>query len=220
MTELELEAPVVEIEGLEDDFEYKLISNDHPPKIFTVNVQYAMISEVVKVAVEQDKNSRDSVLDVTKETLGYIVRYMNQCKGKDALEIKSPLKGEVCKKGELEGLKPRWTKICGSGNEWYANFMWEISKNRKCLATLTKAADQYAIKGLLSLCIAMYATLLKFCHFDDLDRVLDPEIIDGKLSKPDARREDIMDGKEEDSKRTDAKEPSAEKSTDDSKSKK
>eukprot|EP00470_Lotharella_oceanica_P006341 CAMPEP_0170178388 /NCGR_PEP_ID=MMETSP0040_2-20121228/11847_1 /TAXON_ID=641309 /ORGANISM="Lotharella oceanica, Strain CCMP622" /LENGTH=219 /DNA_ID=CAMNT_0010421423 /DNA_START=26 /DNA_END=685 /DNA_ORIENTATION=- len=196
--------------GLEDaeaDDDYKLISNDNPPKIFKVNVKYAMISEVVKIAVEQDKDSKDSTLDANGEILGYIVDYMNQCKGKDRLEIKSPLKGKVAD-AQAEDLKPAWTKICGAGNEWYANFMWEIAKNRRKLMMLTKAADQYAIRGLLNLCIAMYATFLKLCHYEDLDRILDPNITDGKLLP---LREDVKNTERESNSTSgnDAKEPSS-----------
>mmetsp|Transcript_26705 Transcript_26705/g.42938 ORF Transcript_26705/g.42938 Transcript_26705/m.42938 type:complete len:219 (+) Transcript_26705:145-801(+) len=185
----------METEGLDNELnetdekatmQITLVSNEKHR--FKLPIKHATISNVIKVAFEEDDTShREITFDCPSKTLERIVAYMKKCEGEETIKIDSPLK---IHENSGKELKEIWVKICGPGHGWHADFMWNIAKNRIELAKLTKAADQYEIKGLLLLCVSIYATFLKFCPLDDIDRILDPKITDGNLLP---HREDLKD---------------------------
>lgn len=64
---------------------------------------------------------------------------------------------------------------------WCAKWINQVAKNRKNLYTLLTAADALGIVALQKLCVTKLALMLKYAKTDDIDRVLDPAITDGKL---------------------------------------
>jgi len=180
--------------GLEEeafDRDFKLISNDG--RTFSLKARHAMTSKLVKVALEGDTSSEEIKFDCSGHILKHIVDYMNYCKGNEAISIVSPIEGDPRK-----SIEENWKMICGERNRWYATFMWGIGMNRKDLALLTTASNQYQIEGLLKLCISLYATFLKFCAMENINRILDPSIKDGKLlpMRPGLKDGDTGDRKE------------------------
>jgi len=67
------------------------------------------------------------------------------------------------------------------GNEEVAKWIDEVSKHRANFYDLLLATVRLDIKGLQCVGVAKIASLLKYCKAEDLDRVLDPAITDGKL---------------------------------------
>ncbi|GAB5362462.1 hypothetical protein AAMO2058_000799000 [Amorphochlora amoebiformis] len=172
------------VQGLEADQDFTIkLTSKIDKKDFKVDVKYAKISKIVDVCVEEDRTTRDLEIDTHGHILEYIVQYMNAVKGDDSFDIKGPLPNFPCAvDGETEeSLRMVWNRVLGEDKRWHAEFMWKVARSRKDLILLTQASNQYGINGLLTLCLTMYATLLKFCKQDDIDRILDPNITEGKL---------------------------------------
>lgn len=162
--------------GLDEELEYKkikerdvtIISGDG--KKFTIPSTYASISPVLKTALANDPDCTElEQKDIPGHILKEIIEYMNMRKGKDMPEIKWPIQHKTM------------TDICGKGNEECAEFIDRVALHRRNFQELLLATVRLSIKGLQSLGVAKLACLLKWCKAEDLDRVLDPNITDGKL---------------------------------------
>jgi len=78
-------------------------------------------------------------------------------------------------------LQKKPSSVVHVGNEEVAKWIDEVSKHRADFYDLLLATVHLDIKGLQAAGVAKIASLLKYCKAEDLDRVLDPAITDGKL---------------------------------------
>lgn len=124
-----------------------LKSNDN--KCFTVKQNYACISDLIKVAIEGDRDAKEILLNVSGNILSYIVKYMNIKKGDTnivTLDNGNPI------------IKPTLEQACGSKNEndkWEAKFINEIYfENKKIIHDMVESSNYLSINSLLHLCCA------------------------------------------------------------------
>jgi len=148
--------------------EITLVSKDG--KKFPILSTYASISPVLKTVLANDEKETQIPMDgIDGHILEEIINYMKMQKGRDMPKIKWPIQHKTMK------------EICGKGNEDCANFIDRVALHRKNFYDFLLATVHLQIDGLQSLGVAKIACLLKWCKADDLDRVLDPAITDGKL---------------------------------------
>mmetsp|Transcript_27740 Transcript_27740/g.38587 ORF Transcript_27740/g.38587 Transcript_27740/m.38587 type:complete len:219 (+) Transcript_27740:214-870(+) len=185
--------------GLDEEFEKKkqikereitLVSGDG--KKFQLSSTFACISPVLEAALLDEECKEIEQKDIKGNILEEIVNYMNLRKGIDMEELKWPIQHKTMK------------EICGRGNEESAEFIDRVAKHRRNFQDLLLATVRLQIKGLQSLGVAKIACLLKWCKSEDLDRVLDPNITDGKLLP--LRPEIIEERKKEEEERKKARE--------------
>mmetsp|Transcript_1328 Transcript_1328/g.1661 ORF Transcript_1328/g.1661 Transcript_1328/m.1661 type:complete len:212 (+) Transcript_1328:27-662(+) len=136
---------------------------------FVISSVYAAVSQVLKAAMLDKECTEIPQKDIQGHIMKMIIDYMNIAKGEDMKELTWPIKYKTMK------------EICGEGNEKFAEFIDEVAKHRKNFSDLLLATVRLQIKGLQSLGVGKIACLLKWCKSEDLDRILDPAITDGKL---------------------------------------
>mmetsp|Transcript_10101 Transcript_10101/g.15128 ORF Transcript_10101/g.15128 Transcript_10101/m.15128 type:complete len:218 (+) Transcript_10101:77-730(+) len=173
------------IDELEEDKSITLVSGDE--KKFEISAKYASISEMIKSTLLDKETKEIKLKDISGTTLEKVVEYMKARKGVDMEEMKWPIKHKTMKEN------------VGKGNEWCAEFIDNQAKHRKNFYDLLLATVRLDIKGLQNLGVGKIACMLKFCAAEDLDRVLDPAIQDGKLLP--LRQEIIEERKKEEAER-------------------
>ena len=163
-----LDAGLDEVAATEiESYDIHLLSDSK--KKFKINSQYAAISYVLKVAMQDSKTVEIPVPGIDDKSVQLIVDWMNIRKGNDMQPIKIPIKF------------PEMKKVCHIDDADCAVFIERVSKNRSEFYKLQAGAYKLDIRGLINLSCAQLAVFLKFCKEEDIDRVLDPAITDGNL---------------------------------------
>ena len=157
--------------GLDDEVEevrmIVLLSSDK--QRFRIALRCAIISRLIKEVIESDKSADEVPVNVSGKALSCIVKYMEVHKGVDMKAIETPIKHKTM------------AEICGSERKWEAQWIDKISKHRRNFYEILHAANYLDIPGIISLGVCRLASWLKYCPNEDVDRVLDPDITDGKL---------------------------------------
>uniref|UniRef100_A0A7S2TUB1 SKP1 component POZ domain-containing protein n=1 Tax=Lotharella oceanica TaxID=641309 RepID=A0A7S2TUB1_9EUKA len=138
-------------------------------KTFKLSSKEAIISKMIKAALQDPDANEVELKKIKGITLQKVVQYMKMRKGIDMEELKWPIKHKTM------------VEILGKGNEDIAKWVDEVAKHRANFYDLLLATVRLDIKGLQCAGVAKIASLLKYCKAEDLDRVLDPAIQDGKL---------------------------------------
>jgi len=137
--------PESDIKGLDDTSNVeilKLVSQDE--ERFSVTRKVALMSELVKTMIENDKEERELPLpNVKGSTLAKVVEYMKYHTETPAKEIEKPLKS---------------SNMAEVVSQWDAEF---VEVEQEMLFELILAANYMDIKPLLDLSCAKVASLIK-----------------------------------------------------------
>lgn len=115
--------------------------------VFKVSRRDAIISDLVKVAIEGDKDATEvPLLSVNTLTLKFIVEYMGKKKGDATVAVSKPLKQ---------------TMIDSCTEKWEAEFIDKVYTVKQNLRDLVLASNYMAINPLLELSCARIALGLK-----------------------------------------------------------
>lgn len=151
----------VHMEGLDADTDetITLIASDEIK--FEVDRKDVLISVLVKTILENDENA-DSVPipGVKGETLGKVVQYMKHHEGTEPPQCQKPLRSAVMK------------EVCE--DEWDATYIDGVSEDVKDLYSIILAANYMDINGLLNLCAAKVASLVKNKSPEEIEQILNP----------------------------------------------
>lgn len=151
------------------------ISTDFLKVAMDRNIAADKQSDVIDIPLDKDPND---------ETVNKLFEWMRRRNGEEMADLKKPIEfgyeekewiknwGDVKTFNELEETHP---------DKWAMGWIVKEAKHRVKFYKLLFAADKFSLKGLLSLGCAYLACLLKFCKQEDVDRVLDPAITDGRL---------------------------------------
>lgn len=149
------------LDGLtcEED-EITLLSKDGQP--VRVKRRQALISEVVRVSLEQDSKATEVPLpSVDYQTLLLIQTFMEHHDGKDCDIVEKPLRSKKMK------------DVCK--DPWDADFVNVIALDRQKLYDLILACNYMDIKGCMHLGCAKVASLIKGQPMEEIKKILDPD---------------------------------------------
>ena len=154
--------PVEKVGGLDEDDstgEIELTSKGGDKK--KLPKKHAMISGLVKTALEQDSGATEVPLPgVTSEILHKVVEYMKHHEGKEPPIIPKPLRSKKMK------------EVCE--DHWDATFIDSVGENRQKLYDLILAANYMDIKSLLHLGCAKVASLIKGEPLEKIKGIIEP----------------------------------------------
>ena len=137
--------------------------------------KHAMISQLVKQALEQDSDAMEVPLPaVSSAILDEVVKFMQHHKGEEPPIIPKPLKFKEMK------------AVCQDA--WDATFIDRIGKDRQKLYDLILAANYMDIKSLLHLGCAKVASLIKGQPLEKIKGILQSEPAQGP-KKPAQKKE-------------------------------
>lgn len=141
--------------------------------LFKVGHSRARISTYIRKKIEEDeKLDRVDLPKIDTPALKLIVDYLRKRDGDDIRAYPMSI---------TEDMKENCLGHSDRNNAWCAEFINKASKNRKVFFDMIEGAEFLDIKGLVILGVTKLAHLLKYCRTEDIDRVLDPNIMDGKL---------------------------------------
>lgn len=150
------------IKGLNDDKDSKIITlKSKDNKEFKIDMKSAFISTMIKVALENDHESKEVIIpSVLGSVLENVLTYMKTHKGVEPPIIEKPLRSKVMK------------DVCPVKSD--ADFIDKIGENRQALYDLILAANYMDIKSLLHLGCAKVASLIKGQPLEKIKDILDP----------------------------------------------
>jgi len=122
--------------------------------------KWALLSGLVKTALESDASASEAPVDVASKTLAKVIEYLNYHKGVDPGVPEKPLRSKIMK------------EVCS--HAWDAEFIDAIGEDRDNLYNLILAANYMDIKPLLYLGCAKVASLIKGVPIDKIKGILDP----------------------------------------------
>ena len=129
-------------------------------KGFTVDCKYSSVSELIKVIVENDKETTSIPLDVSRESLEYIVEWINYKRGVPGEKVPKPLKATL-------------RESCV--DKWDSTFIERVAKNKKLLSDMYRDSEYLQIDPLMYLIGAYIALGLKGKSQDDMKAFLKRE---------------------------------------------
>ena len=133
----------------------------HGGEKITISKKFAVISNLVKTALEQDQSAGDvPIPGVTTPILAKVVEFMEYHKGTEPPIIPKPLRSKEMK------------VVCSDA--WDANFIDKIGDDRQQLYDLILAANYMDIKSLLHLGCAKVASLIKGQPLEKIKDILAP----------------------------------------------
>ena len=133
----------------------QIISSD---KVFSIDKRYVSLSNVIKSSLEEDPLATEfPFTKIKSDSMEKIIEYLNHHKGEVPSEIEKPIKHNTMR--EIT-------------NEWDADFIDEISKNRRLLFELISFSNYLDINPLLHLCCAKIALIMKDQPEENLRNVL------------------------------------------------
>jgi len=147
---------VVGLDTPEEDGVIILKSKDG--KDYTLKRKNALVSVVVKTAIETDSAVTELPVDVAGDVLPLIVEYMNHHNGVEAPIVEKPLRSKIMK----DVVKDAWD----------AEFVDRIGEDRQLLYDLTLAANYMDIKSLMHLGCAKVASLIKGQPLEKIKEIL------------------------------------------------
>jgi len=133
-------------------------------QMLAVPRKYAMLSGVVKTALESDISATEAPVDVTAPILAKIVEYLTHHQGVDPGIPEKPLRSKIMK------------EVCSQA--WDAEFIDKIGENRQLLYDVILAANYLDIKPLLHLGCAKVASLIKGVPINKIKNILDPNYVE------------------------------------------
>jgi len=157
-----------------DDAGEIILKSNKDGTAVTIQRKYAMLSGVIKTALETDKSATEAPVDVTGALLQKVVEYLNQHKGVDPGIPDKPLRSKVMKEVVSD--------------PWDAEFIDALAVERQKLYDVILAANYLDIKPLLHLGCAKIASLIKGVPVNKLKNILDPNYVES--SEPPAATEE------------------------------
>lgn len=173
-----LEAELFTPDQLGEEYKLCVTKGKRKGQCVTTTLGNAMVSVLVRKAVEDDNTNRELDLDMTMGVLGFIVDYMNNVsKGVALKPLEQPLRStniqEIVTPDEWKFLER--TKIMTAGNKY-----------NKRMYDLINAANYLDIKHLLYLLCGSVAAKIKGKPFDEVKKIL---ATPGKASAAAAEKE-------------------------------
>lgn len=130
---------------------------------FKVSRKDACISDLVKTAIEGDKEATEIPVNISSEMLGFVVEYMNLKKGATEVVVSKPL-------------KPTLEDSCTKEGRWEAEFVNRVASEKKGNRDeLVLVANYMAINSLLHIACARVAIVLKGKSKDGMIKAIKDE---------------------------------------------
>lgn len=147
------------IQGMDEEQEMKTVKLESKEgTIFVINLEYIQLSGVITAALEDKTKESIPLSMISTYTLGWVVEYLNHHKGVQPPLVEKPLRSkqmiDVCK------------------DEFDAEFVDRVHKQKGALVSLCNAANYLQINCLLHLCCAKIGTLLKGQPLDKLSEIV------------------------------------------------
>lgn len=157
MEQTQTQTEVLSLDEIDSDLSSVVFISKDGVK-FTINREYAKLSNVIKTTIEEDPNTTEIPFpSIQSNILQKVVEFLEHHKGEAPAIPEKPVRSKNMK--EIT-------------TEWCANFTNEIAVNRETFYSLISAANYLDIQSLLHICCAKVATIIKGEPVDKIKSVL------------------------------------------------